>query len=183
MIINPFTSTSLEAARLFIQANPNKTVGLTSGSWDLFHDFHLRFLLRCRRHCDILIVGVDSDEEIRRAKGDGRPFQSEFQRQMLLDSNKHVTFAYIQDGVQDLQRVAEALLTVRGGKIFKNQIFRGKEDKIRSVLGTASALTEIVFIPDIEEMNSTSALASAIRLSPESEMPRPDPIKELAATG
>lgn len=182
MVINPYPSTSLECARLFIEAHPELTVGLTSGSWDLFHDFHLRFLLRCRRECDILVVGVDSDAEVRRAKGPGRPILSEFQRQMLLDSNKHVAFAYIQDGVKDLRRVAEALLTVRGGKVFRNEVFRGREQDVRSVLGRADRKdVEIAIIPDIEEYNSTSALADRIRHTEEDKTPRPDPVKKVSA--
>ena len=140
MIINPFSSTSLEAAALWIEAHPNLTVGLTSGTFDLFHDFHLRFLLRCRRECDVLIVGVDSDAEVRKTKGSDRPKMSEFQRLMLLDSNKHVTFAFIQNGVDDFQHMAEALINIRGGKVFRNDVFIGREDEI--ALGTAQEKTE-----------------------------------------
>ena len=179
MIINPFVSTSLECAQLYIKAHPDLKVGLTSGSWDLFHDFHLRYLLRCRRLCDILVVGVDSDAEVRRSKGEERPFQSEYQRQMLMDNSKHVTFAYIQDGLKDLQRVAEALLGVRGGVLFRNQAFIGHEAEVRAVLGTAAGVAEIIIIPDIEEFNSTSALADKIRHSVDVPA-RPHVVKSLA---
>ena len=167
MIINPYPSTSLESASLYIKAHPEMRVGLTSGSFDLFHDFHLRYLLRCRRHCDILVVGVDSDEDIRVTKGPGRPFESEFQRQMVMDAIKHTTFTYIQNGLIDLKRVAEALLTVRGGVIFRNQAFVGHEAEVRSALGVAADRTEVVIIPDIAELGSTSALADRIRRSEE----------------
>lgn len=161
MILNPYPSTSLEAATLWIGAHPELTVGLTSGTFDLFHDFHLRYLLRCRRECDILIVGVDSDAEVRRAKGANRPVMSEFQRLMLLDANKHVTFAYIQDGVRDFQRVAETLLRMRGGKVFRNQVFAGRENEI--ALGAAKDQTQVVLIPDMDELSSTSAIVQRVQ--------------------
>lgn len=161
MNINPYPSMSLEAAALWIKAHPKLVVGLTSGTFDLFHDHHLRYLLRCRRECDVLIVGVDSDREVRRAKGDGRPFMSEFQRQMLLDANKHVAFVYIQDGVRDFTRVAEALLGIHGGKTFRNQEFAGREDEI--ALGSVKGKVEVVIVPDIEEENSTSGLENKVR--------------------
>lgn len=135
------------------------------GTWDLFHDYHLRFLLRCRRHCDVLIVGVDSDEEVKKVKGPGRPFMSEFQRQMLLDANKHVTFVFIQDGVADFTYIAETLLGVRGGKVFRNQVFAGREGDV--ALGKARDKVEVVIIPDVDELNSTSALADKIRTTTE----------------
>jgi D-beta-D-heptose 7-phosphate kinase/D-beta-D-heptose 1-phosphate adenosyltransferase len=160
MIINPYASTSLEAATLWIQAHPELVVGLTSGSWDLFHDFHLRFLLRCRRVCDVLIVGVDSDAEVRKVKGPTRPIMSEFQRLMLLDANKHVTFAYVQDGVRDFTRVAETLLGVHGGVTFRNQLFAGRENEV--ALGSVRDKVQVVIIPDMEELNSTTALVARV---------------------
>ena len=162
MIINPYESTSLQAAKLWIEhQHHNMTVGLTSGTFDLFHDFHLRFLLRCRRECDILIVGVDSDKDVRKVKGPSRPLTSEFQRVMLLNSNKLVTFAYIQDGIRDFTHVAMELLGVRGGKVFRNQDFEGREDEVaigplRKRRGDKKV--GVIIIPDIDELASTTEL-------------------------
>lgn len=161
MIINPYPCTSLEAAALYIAAHPEMRVGMTSGTWDLFHDFHERFLERCRRQCDLLVVGVDSDAEVRKTKGPGRPIQSEYQRRMLLDANKNVAFVYIQDGIADFERVCEALLGVRGGKVFRNDVFAGRENEV--AVGRVRDKVEVVIVPDIDELNSTSALADRIR--------------------
>jgi len=161
MIINPYPSMSLEAARLWIEAHPEKVVGLTSGTFDLFHHLHLQYLLRCRRECDVLIVGVDSDAEVRRYKGPTRPILNEEHRLMLLNSNKHVSFCYIQDTLADFVVVAETLLGVRGGKAFRNDVFAGQENKV--ALGTARAAgAEVVIIPDVNEPDSTSAIVRKI---------------------
>ena len=163
MIINPYESTSLQAAKLWIEHQPRgHTVGLTSGTFDLFHDFHLRYLLRCRRECDILIVGVDSDAAVRRVKGPSRPLTSEFQRVMLLNSNKLVTFAYIQDGLWDFTNVAMDLLGVRGGKVFKNQDFAGRESEVATgkLPKSGKKAVEVVIIPDIDELASTSEIVN-----------------------
>jgi D-beta-D-heptose 7-phosphate kinase/D-beta-D-heptose 1-phosphate adenosyltransferase len=161
MIINPYPCTSLECAGLYIAAHPELRVGLTSGTFDLFHDFHERYLERCRRRCDILIVGVDSDAEVRRVKGPGRPFQSEYQRRMLMEANKNVTFSYIQDGVEDFVRVVETLLGIRGGRVFRNDMFEGRENEV--ALGTARDKVQVVIVPDIDELNSTTALSDRVR--------------------
>lgn len=37
---------------------------ITIGTWDLFHFGHVRFLKQCRQLCDILTVGINTDEFI-----------------------------------------------------------------------------------------------------------------------
>src|SRR3954449_11974547 len=49
------------------------SIVLTSGSFDLIHLGHVKYLARAKELGDILVVGVDSDAKIRRRKGDDRP--------------------------------------------------------------------------------------------------------------
>jgi glycerol-3-phosphate cytidylyltransferase len=44
-------------------------IGYVPGAWDMFHIGHLNILLRARRECDRLVVGVVTDEELLRVKG------------------------------------------------------------------------------------------------------------------
>lgn len=44
-------------------------IGYAAGVWDLFHVGHLRLLQRARRLCDILIVGVSTNELVQKVKG------------------------------------------------------------------------------------------------------------------
>lgn len=55
-------------------------VGFANGCFDLFHDGHVHFLTVCRRHCDYLIVAVNSDAYCRRVKGVTRPYDPLQQR-------------------------------------------------------------------------------------------------------
>ena len=57
-----------------------KKIGLVQGSWDLFHLGHLRYIKKARELCDYLIVAMDSDEKIRKRKGNGRPIIPEEER-------------------------------------------------------------------------------------------------------
>lgn len=54
--------------------------GLTSGCFDLCHVGHILYLQRCKLLCDELIVGVDSDELVRKTKGPRRLIISENER-------------------------------------------------------------------------------------------------------
>jgi D-beta-D-heptose 7-phosphate kinase/D-beta-D-heptose 1-phosphate adenosyltransferase len=147
----------MRAAQLYCRED-NKIVGLTSGTFDLFHDYHLRYLERCRRLCDVLVIGVDSDRSVKERKGPDRPALSEFQRVMLMDANKHVTFCFIQDSLDFFVEAAEILLPPNG-VIFRNQEFEGREDEV--VIGESGA--QVIIIPDIDEPNSTSILITKVK--------------------
>ena len=50
-----------------------KKIVLTMGTWDLLHIGHARYMRRAKKHGDVLVVGVDSDEKVRDRKGPDRP--------------------------------------------------------------------------------------------------------------
>jgi len=52
----------------------------TNGVFDLLHPGHVAYLRQARAHGDALIVGLNSDESVRRNKGEGRPINREAER-------------------------------------------------------------------------------------------------------
>jgi rfaE bifunctional protein nucleotidyltransferase chain/domain len=57
-----------------------RTVVLANGAFDLLHVGHVRYLQAARAEGDWLVVAVNSDESVRRAKGEGRPIMPEAER-------------------------------------------------------------------------------------------------------
>ena len=53
---------------------------LANGCFDLFHVGHLRYLEGAAELGDVLVVGVNSDEQARNLKGEGRPHTRENER-------------------------------------------------------------------------------------------------------
>lgn len=53
--------------------NSSKKVVFTNGCFDILHPGHVKFLKECRALGDYLIVGINSDDSIRRLKGQSRP--------------------------------------------------------------------------------------------------------------
>lgn len=61
-----------------------KKVVLSSGSWDMLHVGHMRYLNAAKERGDFLVVGVDSDRKIKKRKGPDRPIVSEDERIEML---------------------------------------------------------------------------------------------------
>jgi len=73
-------------ARAGFWRDAGERVGFTNGCFDLLHPGHLALLSQARSRCDRLVVGINSDESVRRLKGEGRPVQSEEARAAVLAS-------------------------------------------------------------------------------------------------
>ncbi len=73
-----------------------KTV-FVSGSYDLLHVGHARFIQKASKLGDITIVGIPSDARIRDQKGYGRPIINAYSRAYVLASLSFVDFVYIFD--------------------------------------------------------------------------------------
>lgn len=77
---------------------------LTSGSFDLIHLGHVKYLAKAKEQGDVLAVGVDSDAKIRRRKGEDRPMVPQAERLEMLAHQRPVDLIYLKD--DDEQRWA-----------------------------------------------------------------------------
>lgn len=153
MVFDLNDCTEIDVVRTYLQqvASRGQKIGLTSGSFDLFHSYHAHYLARCRRYCDVLVVGVDSDELVRERKGEGRPLTYDLRRVGTVDGFKPVTFAFILNSVEDFGRAAKICTP---DFIFKNDAFRDREGE---VLGREFA-KEIRIIRDVADYTSTTQI-------------------------
>lgn len=69
----------------------------TNGCFDIIHSGHIASLQQSRDYGDFLIVGLNSDESVRRLKGAERPYQSESDRALILASLRMVDLVVIFD--------------------------------------------------------------------------------------
>lgn len=68
----------------------NKKIVLTQGSFDMIHIGHARYCKEAKKHGDILIVAVDSDQKVKKRKGEDRPIVPEDERMEMLAHLKAV---------------------------------------------------------------------------------------------
>lgn len=74
-----------------------KIIGFTNGCFDLMHLGHLNSFAEAKKHCDILVVGINTDASVKRYKGDSRPFQDEKTRSSLVAALEYVDFVVLFD--------------------------------------------------------------------------------------
>ncbi len=82
-------------ARVAIERRDGAKVVLANGCFDLFHVGHIRYLAGAKALGDILIVGINSDEQVRKLKGENRPFMPENERAEIVSALKFVDFVTI----------------------------------------------------------------------------------------
>jgi rfaE bifunctional protein nucleotidyltransferase chain/domain len=70
---------------------------LTQGSWDLIHIGHARYFEQAKKHGDLLVVGVDSDEKIRSRKGPDRPIVPQDERLEMVTHIRHVDLVALKE--------------------------------------------------------------------------------------
>jgi D-glycero-beta-D-manno-heptose 1-phosphate adenylyltransferase len=82
-------------ARVAIERRGGARIVLANGCFDLFHVGHIRYLAGARALGDCLIVGINSDEQVRKLKGENRPFMPEAERAEIVSALKFVDYVTI----------------------------------------------------------------------------------------
>jgi D-beta-D-heptose 7-phosphate kinase/D-beta-D-heptose 1-phosphate adenosyltransferase len=72
-----------------------KRIVLTNGCFDLLHVGHVRGFQASRAHGDVLVVGANADESVRRLKGPDRPLVPEHERAEILAALAAVDYVAI----------------------------------------------------------------------------------------
>lgn len=75
----------------------NKKVVFTNGVFDLIHAGHIDYLTKAKALGDVLIVGLNTDESVRRIKGDKRPILKEEERSFIVSNLKPVDYLVLFD--------------------------------------------------------------------------------------
>ena len=97
------TPSEMRAQRDRLHAE-GRTLVFTNGCFDILHQGHADYLAFARSQGDALVVGLNSDASVRRAKGPTRPVNPEQDRAYVLGSLRAVDFVVIfeEDEPRDL---------------------------------------------------------------------------------
>ncbi len=82
-------------ARVAIDRKNKKKIVLANGCFDLFHVGHIRYLSGAKALGDCLVVALNSDEQVRRLKGEKRPLSPERERAEIVSALRFVDYVTI----------------------------------------------------------------------------------------
>lgn len=143
-------------AETLSEARGSKSVVFTNGCFDLLHVGHIRYLQEAKAQGDILVVGLNSDESVKRLKGDERPLQQEDDRAEILAALGCVDYVttFNEDTPLELIKEVKPNILVKGGDWPVEKIV-GSD----FVLGTGGSVRSLQFVNG----KSTSKLVQRIR--------------------
>ncbi|MGB2705573.1 MAG: D-glycero-beta-D-manno-heptose 1-phosphate adenylyltransferase [Candidatus Omnitrophota bacterium] len=101
-----------------------KKIVFTNGCFDILHYGHIKYLERCKKLGDILIIGLNSDSSVRKIKGKRRPVTGEKERAAILASLEFVDYITIFSETTPaklITRVTPCILA-KGGDWGKSEI-------------------------------------------------------------
>ncbi len=82
-------------ARVAIERREGRKIILANGCFDLFHVGHIRYLAGAKNLGGILIVGINSDKQVKNLKGEKRPFMPENERAEIISALGFVDYVTI----------------------------------------------------------------------------------------
>ena len=100
-----------------------KKIVFTNGCFDILHVGHVKYLEEAKSYGDVLILGLNSDESVRRLKGSTRPVNTENDRAYILASLEAVDYVvkFYDDTPYELIKAVQPHILVKGGD------YEGKE--------------------------------------------------------
>ena len=77
-----------------------KAIVLAGGCFDVLHIGHIKFLEKARQKGDYLFILLESDESVKKLKGNKRPINSQDDRAQILSALKFVDFVILLNGIK-----------------------------------------------------------------------------------
>jgi D-beta-D-heptose 7-phosphate kinase/D-beta-D-heptose 1-phosphate adenosyltransferase len=133
----------------------SERVVFTNGCFDMLHRGHVEYLESARGLGDLLVVGLNTDDSVRRLKGPSRPVNPEDDRAYVLAglaAVDYVTF-FAEDTPRDLIVALLPDVLVKGGDYRKEDIVGGAE--------VEAAGGEVVVAPLVPGRSTTAILQRA----------------------
>ncbi|MDT3739438.1 MAG: D-glycero-beta-D-manno-heptose 1-phosphate adenylyltransferase [Candidatus Kapabacteria bacterium] len=94
-----------------------KTIVFTNGCFDIIHAGHIAYLNDSKKLGDILVIGLNSDDSVKRLKGPSRPYNNINDRAVVLSALKPVDYVSVFEEDTPLELITAILpdILTKGG--------------------------------------------------------------------
>ena len=118
----------------YLKKSKSKVV-FTNGCFDILHIGHIQYLEQARKLGDYMIVGLNSDESVKKLKGPSRPINNIYDRIDFLKKFDFIDFIieFNQDTPLELIKLLEPDILVKGGDYTHDTIV-GREYAKRTII-------------------------------------------------
>ena len=136
--------------------NLKKTIVFTNGCFDLLHKGHIDLLTRASEFGDKLIVGINSDESVKKLKGENRPIEDQKTRKKNLINIKYVDDVYVFEESTPLKIIKSICpdVLVKGADYSVSEIIGAK-----FVLGNGGKVRTVPLTPGYSTTKSIKKMA------------------------
>lgn len=131
-----------------------KKIVFLNGYFDPLHVGHIKILSDAKKLGDVLVVGVNNDDSVRKNKGPNRPFMSEEERVQILASLDCVDYINIFSELTPIKLISE---------IKPDVLIKGNNYRVEEVIGNdivESYGGKVVLLPMIKGLSSDAILES-----------------------
>lgn len=143
-------------ARVAIERRRGGRIVLANGCFDLIHVGHIRYLEAARALGDVLVVGINSDEQVKQLKGAARPLMPERERAEIIAALRFVDLVTIFAE----PTVAELIRAIRPDIHAKGTDYTAETVPEREIVREYGGRTAIVGDP---KDHSTTALLAQVQ--------------------
>lgn len=130
----------------------NKKIVTTNGCFDILHVGHVRYLQKAKSYGDVLIIAVNSDNSVKKIKGNSRPINNQNDRLEVLDALKSVDFVVLFEETSPINLILQIKpdIHTKGGDYTIETLPEAK--KILEIG------TKIEFIPFVNGKSTTAVI-------------------------
>jgi rfaE bifunctional protein nucleotidyltransferase chain/domain len=146
---------------LNFQKKGNDKIVVVGGCFDIVHLGHLIFLEKAKAKGDILIVLLESDEDIRKKKGEKRPINNQKNRALFLNKLKMVDYVISLPEMKNKNSYLEILKKIKPNII---AVSEGDENLERKKIQAREIGAKVVKVTKKIPNQSTSRIIEIIRI-------------------
>lgn len=129
-----------------------KTIVFTNGCFDLLHAGHIQSLTQAANEGDYLVVGLNSDNSVKKLKGENRPVNNEESRALVLAALSMVDAVVVFTEDTPLQLIK---------KIMPDVLVKGGDYKLEEIVGAKEVIANggrVVINPILPGFSTTSII-------------------------